>query len=146
MEPFWIGERGGLLGIPSTGAYVGWLGRASHRVFEWSENPACNKLRAQAILSRLRALDRLRLSPEGYTLEENIRLTKALLGRGVRVCCFTFHSPSLDPGCTGYVRDTRELDKFLGCCRGYFEFFLGKLGGIAMTPLELKEHILSHTP
>jgi hypothetical protein len=40
-----------------------------------------------AILARVRVLDRLALSPEGMTLDELRRLTRALLADGLRTSC-----------------------------------------------------------
>jgi hypothetical protein len=43
------------------------------------------------------------------------------------------------PGGTPYVRTDAQLDRFLGKCRRYFDFFRRELDGIAMTPLEVKD-------
>jgi len=37
------------------------------------------------------------------------------------------------------VRSESDLDRFFEKCRGYFSFFLRELGGIAMTPLEIRQ-------
>ena len=42
------------------------------------------------------------------------------------------------PGGTPYVRSAVELERFCDKCRRYFDYFLGRLNGIAMTPLQLK--------
>jgi hypothetical protein len=42
------------------------------------------------------------------------------------------------PGCTPYVRDAAGRDAFLESCRRYFDFFLGELGGVASTPLDVR--------
>jgi hypothetical protein len=60
---------------------------------------------------------------------------------GLRVFSFAFHSPSVEPGHTPYVRSQRELDSFLDRCRSFFDFFLGDLGGIPTTPLEVKARL-----
>ena len=86
-------------------------------------------------------LERLRVSPEEFDLEQQLRVTRALLRRGLRVINLTFHSPSATPGYTAFVRDEAELDAFLGRLRGYFEFFLGEAKGIALTPHELRERL-----
>jgi hypothetical protein len=104
-----------------------------------------SKVRLPGILSRLGALERLMLSPEGYAPEHHRRLTRALLARGTRVFTFSLHSPSLRPGCTPYVRSQQDLVQFLDACRRYFEFFLGELGGVGMTALELREHLSART-
>jgi hypothetical protein len=56
----------------------------------------------------------------------------------VRVFTLSFHSPSLKPGCTAYVRDSAELEAFVRRCTEYFEFFRGELGGKPVTPSQLR--------
>ena len=130
-----------LLSIPATSAFVGYargIGRGLHALA--SSPPLC-WIAANPILSRLGALDRLVLSPEGFLPEHHRRLTRSLLDRGVRVFAFTLHSPSLRPGCTPYVRSAADRDKFLDACRRYFDFFLGDLGGVTRTPLEFARNL-----
>ena len=67
----------------------------------------------KAVFSRLRILERIRLSPEGFSLSELKRATKALVARGTRVLTFSFHSPSVAPGHTPYVADVADLRAFL---------------------------------
>ena len=93
------------------------------------------------MVARLRLLERIRLSPEDYDEPEMRRLTATLLDDGARVFVFSFHSPSVMPGGTPYVRSAAELERFLGKCRRYFEFFFGRLQGCAKTPLQLKSFI-----
>ena len=83
----------------------------------------------------------MHLSPEGYAFEDNRRLTRALLQRGVLTFTFSLHSPSVKPGCTPYVRSEADLVQFLDSCRRYFEFFLRELHGVSMSALELRGHL-----
>lgn len=142
-DPFWFGDTRRLLGIPGTGAYVGWLGGAAHRVYSAASAPRLAWSRLPGVLSRLRAVDRLRLSPEGFEAGELARLTRRLVEAGTRVFTFSYHSPSLMPGCTPYVRSGTELDRFLGRFKSYFDFFFGELGGVPATPLEIKQRLES---
>ena len=125
-----------LLSIPATSAFVGFARNAAPALHRFASSPPFSWLAANPILSRLGALDRLMLSPEGFLPEHHRRLTLSLLDRGVRVFAFTLHSPSLRPGCTPYVRSDADRDKFLDACRRYFDFFLGDLGGVSRTPIE----------
>lgn len=143
-DPYWFGKRRRLLGIPGSGAYVGWLGGRSHAVYRQAARPALGWSRLPGVLARLGAADRLRLSPEGYQPEELEKLTRHLLDRGTRVFTFSYHSPSLKPGCTPYVRSAADLERFLDRFRRYFEFFFGALEGAAATPLEIRALLQSH--
>ena len=83
-------------------------------------------------------MERLHLSPEGYTFDELRRLTLSQLRQGLRVFVLSFHSPSLLPGCTPYVKSQADLTRFLARLRRYLEFFLDELQGVSMSPIELK--------
>ena len=74
-------------------------------------------------------------------VEELRRLTNAMMADGHRVFSFTYHSPSLEPGHTPYVRDNAELDRFLGCFGRYFDYFMHELGGRPATPGEIKDKL-----
>jgi hypothetical protein len=83
------------------------------------------------------------LTPEGITFDEQRRLTRAMLRRGYRVFSLTFHSPSLAPGNTPYVRDAAQLQSFLRRIEQYLEFFMTEIGGRPATPFEVKERALA---
>jgi hypothetical protein len=136
VEPFWLDAQRRLLSVPTTGAFVGFL-HGFPELYRIAARPALSWARLPGILSRLGALERLRLTPEGFLPRHHRRITRALLARGVRTFTFSLHSPSVKPGCTPYVRSDRELEDFLDSCRRYFDFFLGELQGVSMTPLEL---------
>jgi len=149
-EPSWISPSGGagpeaapLLSLPLTSAYVGFMRGSGPGLYRWATQRALQWARLPAALSRLGALERLRLSPEGYSPADNRSLTRSLLERGQRTFTFSFHTPSLKPGCTPYVRSDADLEQFLRRCREYFDFFLGELGGVCLTPLELRERMMS---
>jgi hypothetical protein len=138
-ESVWGGPDGKLLCVPVSGAYLGKLGSLSPQAHRLSS--ALAWARVPGVLSRMGVLERLRLSPEGYDLPDLRRLTQYLFNRGVRIFAFSFHSPSVLPGCTPYVRDARELEAFLDKCRAYYSFFFGELGGRSMTGRELHSHL-----
>lgn len=145
-EPFWFADQPGLLELPSTAAYCGLLAPLGNPLHGFVAAPFPEQARIKAAFSRLRLLERIRLSPEGYTLAELKRLTGRLLADGLRVFSFSFHSPSLRPGCTPYVRDRVELEAFLGRCRRYFEFFRDEAGGRFSTPFEVRAALRDGAP
>ena len=67
------------------------------------------------------------------------RLTRRMLKQGHRLFSFTFHTPSLEPGNTPYVRTDADLKAFLATIESYFDFFFGEAGGRAVTPFEFRE-------
>jgi hypothetical protein len=140
-DPYWFGCERRLLGIPLTGAYTGLLAGAAHGLHTWVSRPSRAWARLPGLLSRTGLLDRLRLSPEGFDTPDHRRLVHELLARDRRCFVFSFHTPSLKPGCTPYVRSDAELSEFLDRFRRCFDFFLGDLGGISLTPLELRSRL-----
>ena len=101
-------------------------------------SPAMRRIGVGGMCARLRAVERIRLSPEDYSEPEMRRLTRTLLDDGVRVFVFSFHSPSVMPGGTPYVRSQGDLDRFLDKCRRYLTFFMQELNGVTMTPIEIR--------
>jgi hypothetical protein len=101
-------------------------------------NARLKALHVPGILARLHLIERISLTPEGISFEEQRRLTRALLRDGQRVFNFAYHSPSLAPGNTPYVRSDADLRAFLYRIEEYLEFFLGEVGGRPATPFEVK--------
>lgn len=142
--PGWLDAPGGLLELPASGGFIGLMrgsGVALHRL---AEHPVGRRLRLGGILGRAGLLARVRLSPEGFGIDDTRALTQALLTDGIRIFSFTLHSPSWQPGHTSYVRDDADLKRFLGHIHEYFQYFLGDLGGVAMTPDEVREYVAAH--
>jgi hypothetical protein len=136
---FWFGDRKRVLAIPGTGGYIGWWPMGKRSLYHMASHPSLVRARMPGILARLGMVDRLRLTPEGYTTEEMRRLTTSLLDEGLRVFMFSFHSPSMSPGFTPYVQSADDLHAFLMRCREYFAYFLEELEGVAMTPLAVRQ-------
>ena len=140
-NPFWFGTDDCLLEIPTTGAFLGFPWGIEH-IVKLATTPLGQITHLPGILHRTRVAYRIQLSPEIAGAVQHRKLTRRLLRRGERVFNFAFHSPSMKPGCTPFVRSERDRDALLDTCRRYFDHFLGDLNGIAMTPTELKAHLL----
>ncbi len=136
-RPFWEPGAPGLLRIPHTAAFVGPLAGLGPALMNGAL-AALRPLRVPGALARLGLLERLRLSPEGFSQADMLRLTRWLYRRGVRVFLLSFHSPSIAPGNTPYVVTERDREAFLRALDGYLEVFLGDVGGIPATPREVK--------
>jgi hypothetical protein len=132
--PFFFGARRRLLEIPCTTDYTGAAGPLAPGLHRLISKPALERARMPGVMSRLGVVNKIMLSPEGATLEEMKALTHSLARRGVRTFSLTMHSPSVDPGCTPYVRNASELGEFLDRVAAYCDFFMGELGGRPSTP------------
>lgn len=137
--PFWFDENRDLLEIPITGSFVGHAGRAARPLFDMAQS--YNKFKLPGVFSKLGIVDRLVLSPEGFTSEEHVKITEFLYREGVRTFTWSFHSPTVMPGATPYVNNDQELKRFLGSFHQYFDFFFNKMSGVATTPTLLKSQL-----
>jgi peptidoglycan/xylan/chitin deacetylase (PgdA/CDA1 family) len=142
-RPYWLNSPRQILEIPVTIGTVGLAGGARDGMYRRLASPLGNVLKMPAFAARLGLVERIRLTPEGSTLEEGKRLTRAMLNEGHRVFVVSYHSPSLEPGNTPYVRDRKDLQKFLDWLRGYFEFFMGEVHGLPSTPPQIRTAALN---
>ncbi len=129
--PFMIDDN--LCELPLSVHFVGRLAFFGSQLFSCIDHPAARRLRLPGLCARLGLLERLRLSPEGHSLGDLIRHTRAALGTGTRLFMLTFHSSSLLPGATTYVRTESERSAFLKTLDDYLRFFLSEIGGQADT-------------
>jgi len=143
--PFWFGaDDAPLLELPVTTAYCGWLGSQGSWLHPALASAAARALRLGGIAARTRALERIRLTPEGCGAQDMKRLVKSLARSGNQVFTLTYHSPSLVPGHTPYVRSQADLEAFLGAIAGICEFFRDELGGIFMSASKLRQAMIGH--
>ena len=130
-EPFRLSET--LIGLPLSVGFVGRLSGLGSRWYPTIAGDAGLRLRLPAIASRLGLLERLRLTPEGHTLSDMQRHVCAAMAQGQRLFMLTYHSSSLLPGATPYVRTPAERAEFLARLDEFCKFFLRELGGRPMT-------------
>jgi phosphatidylinositol alpha-1,6-mannosyltransferase len=140
-RPFWFGNRRRLLELPVTRALTGLLARRMPSLYAVTERRFAAAIRARGLLARGRLLERITLSPEGSDLGAMCRLCRTMLERGERILTLSYHSPSLQPGNTPYVRDQRDLAVFLDRLSGFLSFFRDVLGGEILTLRSLHDRL-----
>ncbi len=141
-HPFWFGHHRRLLELPVTRALTGILARRSPWLHQRAERRPWRALHAGGLLARAGLIERITLSPEGSDLAAMCRLTRVLLARGTRVLTLSYHSPSLEPGHTPYVRNESDLAIFLDRLSGFLSFFRDEIGGEFLTIRELRQRLL----
>ena len=137
-SPYWFGTNPALLEIPLSIGYTGLLADTGNVAYTLTMNERLKALHVPGVLARLGLVERITLTPEGISFEELRRLTVALLRKRHRIFSFTYHSPSLAPGNTPYVRSEGDLRAFLQRIERYLQFFTEEIGGRAATPFEIK--------
>jgi glycosyltransferase involved in cell wall biosynthesis len=151
-QPYWFGSDRELLEIPLTTGFAGMLARGDDpQVFDASvytaiSQPEATKWHLPGVFARLGLLERITLTPEGMSIQELKRLTRLLLRRGQRVFTFNYHSSSLLPGYTPYVRTRADLDRMIGTIDEYLHYFIEEVGGITMTPTEFRASLRPEPP
>lgn len=108
QHPYWAGPGRTLFELPLSTAFTGLLRGGGERLYRAAQ--AMGPL--AGALSRARMLSRVPLTPEGVPAHEAIMAIDALLDEGVRVLNLSFHSPTLEPGHTPYVRDEADRTAF----------------------------------
>jgi len=126
-----------VLALPLTVGFAGLLRGLGPRLQGPVFAPRAVRWRLPGLLARSGLLERIRLSPEGARFRDHRRVTRALHAQGVRVFTYSYHSPSLAPGHTPYVRDAADLAAFLDDLTRYLAFFRETLAGLPVTPAEL---------
>jgi hypothetical protein len=132
--PFWLDQQRRILEIPMTEGLVGSLNGIDPRAARLLLSKASVTMKLPGLLARTGMLERIRLTPEGISVAEAKRLTQVLLSQGRRLFVICYHSSSLLPGSTPYVRNQDDLGNFLGWLSDYLEFFFGALDGRPTTP------------
>nr|WP_294563096.1 glycosyltransferase [uncultured Rhodopila sp.] len=137
-QPGWRDPDRQLLEIPATVGMSGLLRRWGAELYPHLNHPVARYLGAPSLLRRLNILDRNRLTPEGASLADLKRLARDLVQRDrSRVLVLSFHSSSLLPGNTPYVRTARDLDAFLGRMDEFLGFVMDELHGVPVTPADV---------
>lgn len=108
QTPYWAGPRRSLVELPLSTAFVGLLRGAGEPLYRTAQKAGP----LAGALSRARLLTRIPLTPEGIEARDAITAIDALVEEGVRVLNLSFHSPTLEPGHTPYVRDEADLRNF----------------------------------
>jgi hypothetical protein len=135
-QPYRVAPHG-ILSVPMTREQFGLLPPLSADLLSRLKSPLMMTLRIPGILSRLRLVNIVTLTPEGVSVQEQMSLVRSMLRQGYRTFVMHYHSSSLVAGNTKYVRSEAELVRFLGRIRDICHFFFGELGGMPGDPVDL---------
>lgn len=116
VRPWWIDQPGGLMELPLTTVFWGLLRQHGH----WLYPKLWHVPQLRGLLAHVGLLERIPLTPEGVNRIEVTRGIDIAIDDGLPVLVFSFHSPSLQPGHTPYVRSEADLDAFYDWWRMVF--------------------------
>ena len=118
LKPYWLDEDHTMLELPLTTTFWGLLRELGDAIY-----PRLWRMpQARGVLSHLGLLERIPLTPEGVGVEEAMRGIDMALDAELPVLVFSFHSPSLAPGHTPYVRNEGDLDRLYDWWRRIFAY------------------------
>lgn len=105
---FRTGPDARLVELPLTTVWLGALRSGGAGLYDLFDRLP----RGRGIASRLGLLDRIALTPEEMPLTDALRAIDRAIDDGVELLNFSFHSPTIVPGMTPYVRDAADLTRF----------------------------------
>lgn len=122
---------GRMVELPFTTVHTGLLRSAGTPLYH-----ALGKLpRGRGIASRLGLLSRVSLTPEDMPIGDALEAIRVAAGEGLQLLNFSFHSPSIEPGHTPYVRDAADLADFWR----WWDRAFALLAELGVTPASLDE-------
>lgn len=116
IRPWWVDKPGQLLELPLTTVYCGPL----RRLGPWLHPRLWRLPCVRGALARVRLLERVPFTPEGVTQGEIRCAIRTAIAQRLELLVFSFHSPSLAPGHTPYVRTDADLDRLYDWWRAVF--------------------------
>ncbi len=99
---------GGIVELPLTTVFTGHARWGGSRMY----NALGRIPKARAVFARAHLLSRIALTPEDMPIAAALEAVAVAAGEGLRLFNLSFHSPSLAPGNTPYVRDAADLKRF----------------------------------
>jgi hypothetical protein len=136
-EPHWLYAAPNVLEVPVTNGFFGSLAGVGPAISRLFDNQAAAKFHIPGMLGKAGLVTRSRLSPEGVPAAEQCRLLDALVKKGQSVFTLVYHSPSLVPGNTPYVRSETELAAFIATIEQVLTYFRDVIGGRFTTLTEV---------
>jgi hypothetical protein len=113
---------GPLLEVPASMGFFQKRCAIPQKLLQVLTTPVLRRLHLIGFLERLGLVNFRWLSPESSSAADMITLSRALISKGSTVLNLSFHSPTLLPGKSPYVRSQHDLDHFLNCIEAILAF------------------------
>ena len=125
LYPWWVRtDSQPLLEVPVTTVFGGRLGPAGRWLYHHTSS------NSRAAFARLGLAERIALTPEGIPAKKACEAIDIAIDARLPVLNFSFHSPSLQPGNTPYVRSMSDLAGFYA----WWDVVLGHLATRGVEP------------
>ncbi|GGA36380.1 polysaccharide deacetylase family protein [Sphingomonas psychrolutea] len=103
-------RAGAMIEVPLTTVYTGRARTGGTRLYRLLAAVP----KGRGLFARAGLLSRVALTPEDMPVKDALEAIAVAVGEGLRLLNFAFHSPSVAPGFTPYVRDAADLARFHG--------------------------------
>jgi hypothetical protein len=101
-------RAGGIVELPLTTVFTGAARKGGALLYR-----ALGRIPGgRGLFARAHLLSRIALTPEDMPIADALEAVAVAAGEGLRLLNLSFHSPSLVPGHTPYVRDAADLKRF----------------------------------
>ena len=116
-------DENAILEIPATIGYSRWPFKRMRSIERMIEDlPAC--LHAKGLANRLNIVRKISLDPEAENIGNMLLLSRLAIEKGIKVLNVFFHSNSLVPGLSPFIKTETELNELYDRLSRYFESLL----------------------
>lgn len=115
-------KNGELLQVPVSIGFLQKNYARSNWLFKLTDAEIMKKIHLRGVLSRLKILNKVFLSPEVSTAQEMINLSERMKRLGFPILNLFFHSTTLLSGCSPFNNNPKENDLFLQHLRQFLKY------------------------
>lgn len=135
-------EQGRLLEVPATAGFLQRNFSLANRIWRSLDNATSKKFHCKGVLDKLGIINKVTLSPELEDTPALIRLSQRMVQKKFFCLNFTFHSSSLLPGLSPFVRTPEDELAFNKRIENYL-VFVNSQGWSSKTLSQIKSCALS---
>ncbi|KAB2889100.1 MAG: hypothetical protein F9K32_14065 [Desulfobulbaceae bacterium] len=117
-----IRDNGKIMEVPPTMGYLQRNDLLCHKIYNVATNAFFKRLKLNGLLDKLGLVNFRWLSPEFSDENEMIKLTEKQFGNNGKFVNMFFHSSTLQPGLTPFVRNQHDLDVFNTRLDTFFQY------------------------
>lgn len=130
IKPYWLSTDGSsgaagsssIVEVPATIGFNRWPFEFWQKVYLKLHNERLKFLHPAGVAHRIGLLRKIWFSPEESSARDMIRLAKVMITNGAQILNCSFHSTSLLPGKSPFVRTAKELEDFYGRLEKIFQY------------------------
>lgn len=145
-EPYWLsadgknnGRCGSILEVPATIGFNRWPFEICQKVYSHLQKDRLRFLRPIGIMHRTGLLRKIWLSPEISSANDMIALSKIMIKNERRFLNLSFHTTTLLPGKSPFVKNNEDLEQFYLKIEKLLEYLTSTAHVVPMTLSEVGE-------